>query len=297
MIEKGKVGILVVTFNRLNDLKICISSIKNQTYKNYDIVIVNNGSTDGTLEYLNSVEGITPIHQENVGGAGGFYTGMKYVYEHGYDWLLMLDDDGVMSETELENLLFSYDEIKAQEGKDMILNALVVNKEKRDEISFLWARGSSRSKLVSELQQEKYFNDIHPFNGTLVKRSIIEKIGFIKKEMFIWGDEEEYMARARHNGFGTCTVTNAIHYHPKEKGVRGYLIPFCKKYFIVVKPVKFSHNFYRNRGFIYGHYPERKGNIFPFMSANIFYNITHLRFRECWKFIKYFRRGLHNNYN
>ena len=35
-----------------------------------------------------------------------------------------------------------------------------------------------------------------------MKRSVIDKIGMIKKEMFIWGDEKEYMARAVHNGIG-----------------------------------------------------------------------------------------------
>ena len=74
---------------------------------------------------------------------------------------------------------------------------------------------------ITELQKEQFFNDIHPFNGTLVKRSVIEKIGMIKKEMFIWGDEKEYMARAIHNGIGLYTVPAAIHYHPKEKGRKG----------------------------------------------------------------------------
>lgn len=71
-----------------------------------------------------------------------------------------------------------------------------------------------------------------------MKRSVIEKIGMIKKEMFIWGDEKEYMARAIHNGIGLYTVSAAIHYHPKEKGRKGNIIPFISKYQILVKPEK-----------------------------------------------------------
>lgn len=46
------VGIVVVTYNRLSLLKECIDALRHQTYKNFRIVIVNNGSTDGTCEWL-----------------------------------------------------------------------------------------------------------------------------------------------------------------------------------------------------------------------------------------------------
>ena len=109
-----------------------------------------------------------------------------------------------------------------------------------------------------------------------MKRSVIEKIGMIKKEMFIWGDEKEYMARAIHNGIGLYTVSAAIHYHPKEKGRKGNIIPFISKYQILVKPEKMSHYYYRNEGFVYNTYPEKKKHMIAFCTAQIVYNITTL---------------------
>jgi rhamnopyranosyl-N-acetylglucosaminyl-diphospho-decaprenol beta-1,3/1,4-galactofuranosyltransferase len=47
-----KVLNVIVTYNRLNDLKVCVEKVRAQTYKNFDILVVNNGSTDGTTEYL-----------------------------------------------------------------------------------------------------------------------------------------------------------------------------------------------------------------------------------------------------
>ena len=46
------VACIVVTFNRLPLLKKCLNSIRNQTNKDFDIIVVNNGSTDGTKEWL-----------------------------------------------------------------------------------------------------------------------------------------------------------------------------------------------------------------------------------------------------
>ena len=74
-----KVLNVIVTYNRLNDLKVCIENVKGQTYKNLDILVVNNGSTDGTTEYLAAQTDIKVINQNNLGGAGGFYAGMKYM--------------------------------------------------------------------------------------------------------------------------------------------------------------------------------------------------------------------------
>lgn len=287
---------LIVTYNRLSDLKICVEAVRMQTCKDFDILVVNNGSIDGTKEWLAQQADIITINQNNLGGAGGFYAGMKYMYDCGYEWLVMMDDDGIPDKNEFVELISAHQEVSVQEGKEVILNALVADKDNKDYTAFLWARGSERTNKILELQSEVFFNDIHPFNGTLVKRTVIQKIGMIKKEMFIWGDEKEYMARAIHNGIGLYTIPTAIHYHPKEKGKKENVIPFVSKFQILVKPKKMSHYYYRNEGFVYNTYPEKKKNMIAFCTAQVVYNITHFRFLELAKFIKYFRKGMHNEY-
>ena len=89
-----KILAIIVTYNRKEDLENCISSLQEQSVHDFDILVVNNGSSDGTKEYLDNKNGIIVIHQENLGGAGGFHAGMKYMMEHDYEWLWMMDDDG-----------------------------------------------------------------------------------------------------------------------------------------------------------------------------------------------------------
>lgn len=78
---KYKIAAVVVTFNRLELLKKCVESLRNQTHKLDEILIINNSSTDGTLDWLNQQNDLTVISQENSGSAGGQFTGIKTAYE------------------------------------------------------------------------------------------------------------------------------------------------------------------------------------------------------------------------
>ena len=107
-----QVLITVVTYNRIRDLGKCIDALRNQTHSDFDILVVNNGSSDGTKEWLEQQGDIITINQENMGGAGGFYSGMRYMIDHDYQWLLMMDDDGIADKDELKNLLEKYENRK-----------------------------------------------------------------------------------------------------------------------------------------------------------------------------------------
>ena len=95
---------VVVTYNRMELLKRNIRCLQ-QNKPISSIVIVNNGSTDGTTEWLAAQEGLTVINQTNVGGAGGFYTGIQYAYQAGADWIWCMDDDVFPRADCLEQLL------------------------------------------------------------------------------------------------------------------------------------------------------------------------------------------------
>ena len=82
MNEGLKIATVVVTYNRLELLKDCIESLRNQTRKIDEIFVINNSSTDGTEEWLSRQNDLTTITQPNTGGAGGFYTGTKTDAEH-----------------------------------------------------------------------------------------------------------------------------------------------------------------------------------------------------------------------
>ena len=64
-----KISVVVPTYNRLELLKRCLASILSQTFKDYEIIIVNDGSEDGTEGFLKKLSGnqrIISINQENM---------------------------------------------------------------------------------------------------------------------------------------------------------------------------------------------------------------------------------------
>ena len=104
----NKIVAVIVTYNRLELLKEAIQAVKAQTELPKKVIIVNNNSTDDTKEYLESIKSelITPVHlEENLGGAGGFYHGIKKAYNEEADWVWIMDDDTIATPTALEKLV------------------------------------------------------------------------------------------------------------------------------------------------------------------------------------------------
>ncbi len=69
--------------------------------------------------------------------------------------------------------------------------------------------------IVDEVKNPVIKNVAHPFNGTLLHRKIIERVGFPKANLFLWGDETEYYHRIiSKNKIPYYTKATSIHYHP-----------------------------------------------------------------------------------
>jgi rhamnopyranosyl-N-acetylglucosaminyl-diphospho-decaprenol beta-1,3/1,4-galactofuranosyltransferase len=280
---------VVVTYNRLDCLKPCVEALLNQTCQDFDILIVNNGSTDGTKEWVNSLPTqIFRIHQENLGGAGGFYQGQKYSFDNGYEWVWMMDDDGIPERTQFENLISV-----ATTYNKKIVGPIVMNIEKSDELAF--SPGEIFTKPLVNLPYSDTYQLVSPFNGVMFHRSVIENIGFIKKEMFIWGDEREYRLRCHKHGYFEVAALNAIHYHPMIKGKRDNALPFTDKFKVIIKPEKFAKYFYRNNGFINKTYSSTKVVIGEFLIYTIYF-LRKLKFSELYKFWNYYSKGCRNQF-
>lgn len=300
---------IIVTYNRKQDLVACIKNLLLQTTPLDEIIVIDNASTDGTLDYLVAEEivtgglnpfplttkhGVTTLVYsntgENIGGAGGFNCGQKMAVERGHYYLWMMDDDA-LPEAKCFQLL---KDLVDQNVVD-IVNPLVVNVENKDVLSF------GLSKEIQTVSQAKGAanNDVvlyglaNPFNGTLFTKDIIQDIGFIKSEMFIWGDEVEYMSRASSKGYRYGTSYEAVIYHPPSKTeYDSCLFGFVK---MVSKPKKLEMNYYRNQGYL------SRINRFGFKKLNFFfrgvlYFSLKLEPRRLVKFSAYFFDGFFDLY-
>ncbi len=201
----GKVGIVVVTYNRLTLLKDVIASLRNQDYASNDIIVVNNGSTDDTLEWLNDQKDLIIINQDNCGGAGGFYTGMKYVAEKHYDYCWIMDDDVVCEKTALSELLVGIqmkDDIGFVCSKVLGLDNCPMNTPVVDSTPSSNGYCDFTDLICNQMIKVKEAT----FVSVLFPVSVILSIGLPYKEYFIWGDDTEYTMRIsrQYNCYMVC---------------------------------------------------------------------------------------------
>ncbi len=196
---------VVVTYNRCALLAECITALRNQTHAPDAILVVNNGSTDDTEEWLCTQKDLFFITQKNVGSGGGFHTGIQWAFTHQYSWIWCMDDDGYPKADALENLLL------AEVPLLSLRNCAVI--DKADKKSFVWKTGHYAT--IDEVDVPAIKGIAHPFNGTLLHRNIIERVGLPKSKLFVWGDESEYYYRiTQRNNIPVFTIANSIHYHP-----------------------------------------------------------------------------------
>lgn len=185
-----QVNVVIVTYNRLGLLKKCLDSVNKQTVPINKIFIVNNGSTDGTTEWLSELSNVTVIHQENVGSAGGFNTGMTAAYEDGGDWMWIMDDDVTVAPDCLEQLL-KYSHLS---------QCLNPRKYYADGVEFYWeSLLDIDSGNVGQLNNISFKNgkdvcfvNVGCFEGMLLHRDIITAIGVPDKRFFIVYDDTMY---------------------------------------------------------------------------------------------------------
>jgi GT2 family glycosyltransferase len=212
-----KIAAVIVTYNRLDCLKRCVEAVRRQSQPPDQIIIINNGSTDGTKEWLAEQERLTVITQENLGGAGGFHTGFKRAFDDGCDWIWSMDDDGLPTPDCLQQLL------QYPDAALTFRSPLALDIESPSNLAFELLPSGAKANLTTKIEVCAAASAgllpgiATPFNGILIHRSIIATIGLPLAALFIWGDEVEFQHRAQKAGFKVGIITSAEFLHPKNR--------------------------------------------------------------------------------
>ena len=191
-------AVVIVTCNRLELLKECVASVEAQTYPVSKVVIVNNASSDGTAQYLDSLdEKYIVLHQQtNLGGAGGFQLGIGCAAElPDIDYVLIIDDDAMISPDYIrfcDEYLSAHAGCPAVSGTVMTDGQIQLNHRRVISNALIF---SEKNVPLSAYQRDTFVYRLSTFCGLMIRQSEIRKIGLPKAEYFISYDDTEYSMR------------------------------------------------------------------------------------------------------
>lgn len=231
-IKPGLVGIVILNWNGKKDTLACIESIVKQDYADYQIIVVDNGSSDDSVPAIRSafpqVE-VIAIGQ-NLGFGAGNNVGFKKALEGKAEYILLLNNDTIVDAQMLDRL------VSASRRNPMI--GIVSPKiYYYDDPRRIWSVGGLdllghviglRSNTRKPLDHGQYNidreMDYFLSCAMLIKRELIEKIGMLDPEYFLMTDDFDYSYRARKAGYILWFAHDAIMWHKAgvSTGNKGY---------------------------------------------------------------------------
>lgn len=235
---------VVVTHNRSKLLKECLSSILNQTYPIDAIYLIDNASTDDTTQmlikegYINEItdfssakilkKTIIPKNKEllfnyirlsqNIGGAGGFYEGLKTAFDDGYEWFWLMDDDAEAHPDAIK-------EISLYNGPNNDILAFANLRKDMSNSTQYWHGwfnvcdlGFNVIRRIKNKEINKDFIEIElsSFVGLLISKKAISLVGFPKRDFFVYYDDFEYCLRLKNKG-KILLATKSIIVHKDDR--------------------------------------------------------------------------------
>ena len=215
-----KISIIIVHWKDISCLKDCLFSLHKILYNNYDIIIVNNGPNSLNGVYESTKEKTRVIQSSsNIGFAGGNNLGIKEALKNRADYVLLLNDDTVVSPDFL-NVLFDYGENHPDTG---MLGPKVYYFDEPKKISFAGAELDKTSGFIHTPRADEIDDnttDDIPVESDyvtgcalLVKKSLIEKIGLLDETFFLYWEDTDWGLRSKKAGFKNIIVPASKIWH------------------------------------------------------------------------------------
>ncbi|MEJ8553407.1 glycosyltransferase [Tepidibacter sp. Z1-5] len=214
----GLVSIILVTFNNLEFTKECIDSILNKTaYPNYELVIVDNKSSDDTPEYLKELQDKYPnitiiLNEENYGFAKGNNIGIKHAKG---DYIILLNNDTVVTKGWITGLVKHLDRDNNLGLVGPVTNS--IGNESKINVSY------SNIKDMDDFAEEYtnvHFNELYKDIGVLamfcvaIKKEVLEDVGYLDESYGIgMFEDDDFSYRVKGKGYNIACAEDVFIHH------------------------------------------------------------------------------------
>ena len=223
------VAVVIVTWNKRDDVLRLLESLTSLDYTSYDIFLVDNASSDGTVY---SVQERFPHvcileNAENLGGTGGFNRGLNFVLQEGtYEYVWMLDNDALPESSTLTELV----NVAERDSRIAIVGSRIMNPNKRDMIVEVgacidWRKGDVRplfrNQPLMEATKECYDVDYVAVCSALVRLDALRRVGLMDPRHFVFWDDMDWGITFRRHGYRVVCSNRSVVYHPAFTEKRG----------------------------------------------------------------------------
>lgn len=215
-----KVLVIIVTYNGIKCINSCLQSVE-QSHRILDCLVVDNGSNDGTQEYiLKNFPNVTFIQSEvNLGFGKANNIGLKFALEHGYNYVYLLNQDAWITPNTIDKLIEvhkNYNEYGILSPIQLQANSKVLD----DNFANLVCSFQSNKEIISDF----YFGTIKrvysvPFVMAahwLISSECLKTVGGFSPSFPHYGEDDNYIDRALYYGFKVGIVPEAIAIHDRE---------------------------------------------------------------------------------
>jgi GT2 family glycosyltransferase len=216
------VTIVILNWNNAPDTLECLASVLKLTYLNFNVIVVDNGSEDGSINVIEEkFPEITYIKlSTNLGYAGGNNVGLQWALQEGTDYVMVLNNDTILDPNMLTEL------VKVAEGNTKIamVGPLMYCTAPHNYLfaagSFiLWKKGSLNHRgLFQPANDHIYLKRPEPVDFivgccVLVRSRVIKSIGYLNQDYYLNFEDVEWGLMSHRFGYEVWFVPQAVMWH------------------------------------------------------------------------------------
>lgn len=209
-----EVSIVIPNYNGKHFLENCLKAVFAQTIENQEVIVVDNGSTDGSLEYLETFPGVRVIALDR--NYGFCYAVNQGIQASEGEFVILLNNDTETDKNFAAELLHA---IKSDERIFSCSSRMVqfYDRERMDDAgdyycALGWAFGRGKGKPVEDYEEPK---DVFAAcaGAAIYRKKMLESLGYFDEKHFAYLEDIDIGYRARIQGFRNVYVPGAIVYH------------------------------------------------------------------------------------
>lgn len=239
-----RIGIVVCNYNKCEFVIPCLDSIFASSVKDFDVYVVDNASTDDSVEKIRETyptQVTLLVNKENLGGSGGFNTGLREVLKKDYEYVMCVDNDILMEKDTIEKLMVFLDT-----NKDVgMVGSKICFMDDPDRIQCYGNLIDFETYDVNDLHRGlrkdadlpdvQYCNFV-PACSLMARTEAVRKAGIMPEDNFIYWDDMEWGHCFGLNGYKVAAINDSVVYH---KGGKNTNPTTFQKYYMIRNRIHF----------------------------------------------------------